>query len=139
VRAADYVGNWVGSWKNLTFHTTGGAQMTVTVDAVNQTITFVVNLSGPVLGGFAPGPQMFTGPYTPNSIAIAGNTVIFGTLRVTIDSHGNIFGTGTNPANPNIVAETFGGTSSATSFSLNYTIHFANGTTANGVWVLAKQ
>jgi hypothetical protein len=139
VTATDYVGNWTGTWTNQTFGSTGAATMNITVDQTAKTVTTVLDMQGPVFGSTFGAPETYTGTYTDTGFTLNTTSAVFGTVALTVDSNGNITGSGTNVPNANISRVDFTGTSNGQRFDLTYTVRFVNSSTAVGVLNLTKQ
>jgi len=137
----DYVGNWVGQWTNTTFNSTGAANLVVTADTEQETVQFVIDVDGFVLGGADPDPITLGGTYNETGINISSTVETFGDLTLTIDEDGNINGSAINVPNPNIDRIDFTGTVTSETMTINYTVTFSpniGGGTAVGVFTLNK-
>lgn len=139
VAFADYVGNWVGSWHNNTFGSSGPATLAVALDPTSTQMTWTIALQGNVFGGAAPPPETFTGTVSTGGITLSGTSVSFGKLLLNIDLNGVVTGSGTNVNSPNVSRLVFSGTWTAGGFSLTYTATLNAGGTATGTFLMNKQ
>lgn len=131
-------GDWQGQWNNTTSETSGDAEFAITVNPANNTATITVTLSGPVLGGTAPGPLVFTGAYDGTDFALNSNDTAFGDLEVTWTEGGEISGSLTNLPNPSVSRVDFSGSATSKGISVDYLVTSTAGGTAEGSVRLAE-
>ncbi len=139
--AAKYAGNYVGTWNNATFSSTGASKMTITVNAANKTGSAQWDLDGNVLGQNNPPAETFNGTYTSNGFTFSGTSATFGNFTISVNASGVASGSATNVPNAAISRVDFNGTATGTAIDLNYTVRFSaagGGGTATGTVHMTK-
>ncbi|MBF0171237.1 MAG: hypothetical protein HQK87_09145 [Nitrospinae bacterium] len=126
-----YAGVWTGSWRNLTFGTTGGASMEITVDTATKSMTQTIGFDGKVFGGSTPPTVTITGTYDQTATLSAIGTPL-GDIAATIDGNGAITITMTNDPTGAIASVALAGTVAATAIDMTYDVTYNNGAKANG-------
>lgn len=125
-----YVGNYVGTWNNTTFGSTGPATFNISVDSNTSVATMVMDLDGPVFGATNPPADTLVGTYDGSGLSVTAQSPTFGPLTFTIDGAGYFNGGSTNVPGSVVRDITYAGTVSATTISLTYVITFENNTPA---------
>ena len=137
-----YEGTYTGSWRNVTFGSTGPAEITITLDRAAGTISFAMTLGGNVFGQPTPAPETLTAKLTPGQ-PLSFTSKTFGPTTVSADVSG---------ASPTITFEsldvpsdrvkTFTATATIpdpSNITLFYGVTFRDGTAAaNGNAALAR-
>ncbi|MES1147155.1 MAG: hypothetical protein ABUL49_00205 [bacterium] len=132
-------GTYSGSWHNLTFGTTGSADLTATADTVAKTASLTLTLGGNVFGSPGAAPLTITGSYSGSSYSgTASSNTTFGNVTLTIDGNGNIIGQATNIPGGTVSSMTFQGSVSGKTITLNYTVVLVAGGTASGTVVVTR-
>ncbi len=86
----DIAGSYAGSWTNLTFGSTGPAQIDISFDGASAEIRF--DMGGPVFGGFDPPPVTMLGTVVGDSLVInAFGVSIFGDISGSVDGSDGSF------------------------------------------------
>jgi adhesin/invasin len=130
--AAQYVGNYSGTWTNTTFASTGTSSATVSVNSAASTMSIVFAVTGTVLGQGGVNTTQ-GGSYTANGASVANIVVpVMGTVTCAIDAGGNITASGANVPNPAINRWSATGTITPTQVRLTFTVTFTDGSTAVG-------
>lgn len=137
--ATRLVGNWAGTWNNTTFGSSGPSASTISIDAPTMMLTFSLDLGGNVFGGGDPPAENFTGPISASGFNVSGMSALFGDLTLTVDSQGNLTGSGQNIASPNVSRADFSGTVTETTMNLNYVLQLKPNGTAQGTISFTKQ
>jgi hypothetical protein len=135
--ASQLAGNWIGTWNNNTFGSSGSAALAIVVNTSVKTYAVTLTLGGNVFGGTAPPPQTFSGSYsTASGATFTGHDSLFGDITFTITPAGVVTGSATNVPSSNVSAVSFSGTASATTITINYTVTLKPSGTATGVVTL---
>lgn len=135
-----YAGTYFGSWENTTFGSSGDATMVVAVDTGASGIDLTIDLDGFVFGASDPPAESFSGMYDADGFTVTGSSVTFGDVTLSVDTSGELTGTGINVPNPGIDRVEFQGSASPEEISTAYTVFFAGSNeTATGVMNLSKQ
>ncbi len=134
-----YAGTWTGQWNNTTVGSSGSVDLDVNVDRDGQTVTFVLDLGGPVLGlVFDPDPVTIDATYDHDSLDVDDAAGIYGDINVEIDDDGNLTGQ-INPPADNIDRVEVTGTVTETRVEVDYVVYFSDGRIFNGTMELDKQ
>jgi hypothetical protein len=132
------LGTWNGSWTNTTFGTSGPLSVTV-VDNGNGTYNVTVDLGGMVGGMIDPPPQTVTATVDGNGgISFNGNVSMLGQLIFSVSSGGTLSISAPAITTPGFSSFSASGSISATTGSLNYTVIFTGGGSANGTATATK-
>jgi hypothetical protein len=135
--ASQLAGNWIGTWNNTTFGSSGSAALAIVVNTSAKTYAVTLTLGGNVFGGSAPPAQTFSGSYTTASGAtFTGHDSLFGDITFSITPAGVITGSATNVPSSNVSAVSFNGTASATTITINYSVTLKPSGTAAGTVTL---
>ena len=135
--AMEYAGTYTGEWRNTTFDSTGGADMSLEVDAATATAVLTLDLGGSVFGGGDPDPIVTeidlstAGPY-------AGTNDLFDDYTLEIDTDGVFTLTAPDISQLTGMSMVVEGALDPAGFDLLYTInHPAGGLFAEGTMTLA--
>lgn len=124
-------GHWTGTWKNLTFGSTGTIEADVEVNP-DGTGQVVADIDGMVFGIIDPGPKTFPATYNNKGGLIELTDDLFGKVQVSVDKDGNLQGHGLSVPAPGVDSVTVGGKVTAESAELTYIVNFTGGGSANG-------
>jgi len=131
--AMQYVGSWEGSWRNITFGSTGP----ITVETMvfpDGTAEFTVDIGGMVFGAVNPDPATYTGTY--NEVGATFNFLddpVFGEVVMTISfADSSITVTGELIPDPGIARIEATGTFTEDTVTAEYTVFFTGGGQAVG-------
>ena len=139
-----FEGSYSGTWTNQTYGSSGSITVVIKLDHSAGTITSTLTLGGNVFGAPAPAPETVTfkpiGALTPD---IAGHSATFGDVTVHFAptaTGATISFKAANVPSPRVATLTVGGTVTATTMSMTYTVGFRDGTAdAHGVAAITKQ
>lgn len=136
--ARKYEGSWSGMWTNKTFGSTGAAEATVSVGEDGATMTIRLDLAGNVFGASDPPPEDFV-ITLDGSARATGSSPTFGPYEASWDLEaGTISITLSDVPGDRITTVTGAGTFSETSFTVDFTINFSDGSTAESTLQLSK-
>ena len=131
-------GDWTGTWTNTTFGSTGDITVggTASDDGTGEA---TIDIGGQVFGLVDPDAQNVSATFDNDTLTIevAGDPV-FGDISITVTADGQMTMEATNIPNPDIDRMTAEGTATATQIDVTYTVHFADGSTAEGTATLSK-
>jgi hypothetical protein len=136
--ARKYEGSWSGMWTNKTFGSTGAAEATVGVGEDGATMTLRLDLAGSVFGASDPAPEDFV-VALDGSNRTTGSSPAFGPYEASWDFEaGTISITLSEVPGDRITTVTGTGTFSETSFTVDFTINFSDGSSAESTLQLSK-
>ncbi len=134
----EYMGDWRGEWRNLTFGSSGGIHATVNAEE-DGTLTFTVDLDGFVFGALDPDPISYSGNFDAEGVVfnIPGDP-LFGDLSITVTEDGEVAIVGEAVPDERIEKISAVGTVTPGEISLEYIVAFAAGDSAVGDMTLTK-
>jgi hypothetical protein len=127
-----YAGTWQGSWKNLTFSSTGAASLVITVKPADSTMVLKLDLDGFVGGLSNPDPWFATAKYDAAGMRL-DSVATAGTLSLRWKGNDSIAWTFTNMTTPGFSSQTGKGKSFTDSIGVDYTVFFSVSGSAIGV------
>jgi hypothetical protein len=136
--ALAFAGSYSGNWMNTTFNSKGTVLAVISFDPATQKVSANLTVGGNVFGASPPPPETFTGQLGQlGSLGFSGHSPTFGDFTVT--STGPTFVMkAQNIPNPRIDHFEADGILTGTTISGTYKVFFKDGTTADGVFSLAK-
>jgi hypothetical protein len=132
-----YAGTWQGSWKNLTFGSTGATSLVITVKPADSTMLLKLDLDGFVGGLSNPDAWIGTAKYDADGMRF-DSVATAGTLSLRWKGNDSISWAFTNMTTPGFSSQTGRGRSIADSIGVEYTVVFSVGGNAIGVTNLRK-
>lgn len=136
--ARRYEGEWSGMWTNKTFGSTGSASASVTVGDDGETMTIVLDLGGGVFGASDPPPENIR-ITLDGSGSTSGSSDSFGPYEASWDvDAGTISITLGDVPGDRITTVSGSGTFSDSTFTVDFTINFSDGSSAESTLELAK-
>lgn len=133
-----YDGNWVGSWTNTTFGSTGAITATLTIDEASLQATLLLDVDGPVFGTQDPMPFTVVAPLGPTSIHVDYNAPQHGPIQFDLEP-GDFHVVSVDVPAGGIDAWEYDGTDTETSHTATFTVHFTGGGSATGTVAVQKQ
>ncbi len=132
------VGNYLGTWTNTTFGSSGDASLEVSFDANESSMQFILDLDGFVGGLSDPDPRTLIGTYNSNG-AIIDSSGSEGDLLLTWDADATIQYDATNITTPGFATQGGTGTGTGDVIMLDYYVEFSFGDSAFGTVEMFKQ
>jgi hypothetical protein len=136
--ALAFAGSYSGTWMNATLGSRGSVLAVIAFDPATQKVTANLTVGGNVFGGPPPPPETFSGTLGQlGSLGFSGHSPTFGDFTVT--TTGPTFQMKAQNI-PNVRIDHFeaDGLLTGTTISGTYKVFFKDGTTADGVFSLAK-
>jgi len=136
--ALAFAGTYNGSWTNTTAGSRGTVLAVIAFDPATQTVTANLTVGGNVFGGPPPPPETFSGKLGDlGSLGFSGRSPTFGDFTVTTTGPTFVM-KAQNIPNPRIDHFEADGLLTGTAISGTYKVFFKDGTTADGLFSLAK-
>jgi hypothetical protein len=136
--AAAFAGTYTGSWTNTTFNTKGSISAVIAYEAATQAVTAKLAVGGNVFGGAPPPPETFSGKLGQlGALGFSGHSPTFGDFTVTTTGPALVM-KAQNIPNPRIDHFEADGLLTGTAISGTYKVFLKDGTTADGIFSLAK-
>ena len=137
-QAALFAGDWVGTWLNITFGSTGAIDVNIVVNS-DGTAEFTIDIGGFVFGAFDPPPLTYFGIYDADGAYFeVMDDPFFGNVVITISFDGEINMTGELIPDAGIATMESTGILSLDEINATYTISFVGGGEAIGEVTLTK-
>ena len=121
-----YVGNYIGTWNNTTFGSTGPASFNIAVDTNTHLATMLMDLDGPVFGAANPPADNLVGTYDGSGLSVTAQSPTFGALTFNIDGGGTFSGGSNDVPGTTVRSITYNGTVTGNTIFLTYVITFEN-------------
>jgi hypothetical protein len=136
--ALAFAGSYSGTWTNATFGSRGTVLAVIAFEPSTQTVTANLTVGGNVFGGPPPPPETFSGKLGQlGSLGFSGHSPTFGDFTVTTTGPTFLM-KAQNVPNARIDHFEADGLLTGTTISGTYKVFFKDGTTADGVFSLAK-
>ena len=136
--AAAFAGTYTGSWTNTTFNSKGSVTAVIAYDAATQAVTANLAVGGNVFGAPPPPPETFSGKLGQlGALGFSGHSPTFGDFTVTTTGPAFVM-KAQNVPNPKIDHFEADGLLTGTTIGGTYKVFFKDGTTADGMFSLAK-
>jgi hypothetical protein len=135
--ASQYSGNYSGQWNNLTFGSTGGMTLSVTINSQTNSAGFTLDLNGSVFGGGDPPAETYSGNFTDAEFRSTSTSAVFGERLLVVRADGTMSLRAFDVPG-SISWFTMDGQFTGTTMNGTYVVGFPGGTTANGTWNLAR-
>jgi hypothetical protein len=136
--ALAFAGSYSGSWMNTTFNSKGTVMAVIAFDPATQVVTANLTVGGNVFGGPPPPPETFSGKLGQlGSLGFSGHSPTFGDFTVTTTGPTFVM-KAQNLPNARVDHFEADGLLTGTTISGTYKVFFKDGTTADGVFSLAK-
>jgi hypothetical protein len=136
--ALAFAGTYNGTWTNTTFGSGGTVLAVIAFDPATRTVTANLTVGGNVFGGPPPAPETFSGKLGDlGSLGFSGHSPAFGDFTVTTTGPTFVM-KAQNIPNPKIDHFEADGLLTGTTISGTYKVFFKDGTTADGVFSLAR-
>jgi hypothetical protein len=136
--AAAFAGTYTGTWTNTTFNSKGDETAVIAYDPASQTVTAKITVGGNVFGEPPPAPETFSGKLGQlGSLGFSGHSPTFGDFTVTTTGPTFVMKAQNVPA-AKVDHFEADGLLTGTAISGTYKVFFKDGTTADGVFSLAK-
>ncbi|HEY8813043.1 MAG TPA: hypothetical protein VIO86_11175 [Candidatus Dormibacteraeota bacterium] len=136
--ALAFAGSYAGTWTNTTFNSKGTVLSVIAFEPATQTVTANLTVGGNVFGGAAPPPETFSGKLGQlGALGFSGHSPTFGDFTVTTTGPTFVM-KAQNVPNARVDHFEADGLLTGTAISGTYKVFFKDGTTADGVFSLAK-
>jgi hypothetical protein len=136
--ALAFAGSYAGTWTNTTFNSKGTVLSVIAFEPATQTVTANLTVGGNVFGGAPPPPETFSGKLGQlGALSFNGHSPTFGDFTVATTGPTFVM-KAQNVPNARVDHFEADGLLTGTAINGTYKVFFKDGTTADGVFSLAK-